>query len=107
MSLFQHKRVVKVNMADLNSEKESLAKFLSNHFKLESSPCLEGLELNNDDVSSYSLAEKVNKFLKSKGLNLTHWTSVSNNVVKINRFQKKKEKKNKHPVAPSTIKHGW
>jgi hypothetical protein len=29
-------------------------------------------------------------------------------VVKINRFKhEKKEKKNKHPVTASTIKHGW
>ncbi len=107
MLLFKHRSVVKINMADLDHEKESLAKFLSTHFKLASSANLEGLELNNDDVSSHSLAEMVNKFLKSKGFNLTHWVSVSNNVVKINKFQKKKDKKNKHPVAPSTIKHGW
>ena len=105
--LFKHKSIVRINMADLFNEKESLAKFLKAHFKLESSLNQEGLELNNDDVSSHSLAEMVNKFLKSKGFNLTHWVSVSNNVVKINRFQKKKDKKNKHPVAPSMIKHGW
>jgi len=105
--LFKHKSIVRISMADLSEEKENLAKFLSTHFKLESSQSLEGLDLNNDDVSSHALAKMVNKFISSKGFNLTHWVSVSNNVVKINRFNKKKEKKNKHPVTPSLIKHGW
>jgi hypothetical protein len=97
---------VKVNLADLRGEKESLAKFLLKHFKLNSSPNTEGLELN-DEVLSYALAKMVNKFLYSKRLNLTHWVSVENNVVKINKFNFKKEKKNKHPVTASTIRHGW
>ena len=100
--------VVKVDMADLDSEKENLANFLRNHSKLNSSITSEGLQLNMDDVSTYALARLVTKFVYRKNLNSTHWVDVKNNVVKINRFTHQKEvKKNKHPVTASTIKHGW
>jgi len=106
--LFKSKSAVKVDMADLDSEKENLAKFLLSQFKLNSSITSEGLELNMDDVSTYALARDVTKFVYHKNLNSTHWITVKNNVVKINRFKhSKKEKKNKHPTTPSTIKHGW
>jgi len=99
---------VKVDMADLDDEKENLANFLHNQFGLNSSITTEGLKLNMDEVSTYALARKVNKFVYRKNLNSTHWVTVEKDVVKINRFKhEKKEKKNKHPVTASTIKHGW
>jgi hypothetical protein len=54
------------------------------------------------------LARMVTKFVYRKNLNSTHWVTVENNVVKINRFKnQKKAKKNMHPTTPSIIKHGW
>ena len=100
--------VVKVNMTDLDGEKENLANFLLSQFKLNSSITPGGLELNMEDVSTYALARSVNKFVYRKNLNRTHWVTVENNVVKINRFNnQKKAKKNKHPTTASIIKHGW
>ena len=99
---------VKVEMNDLDSEKESLANFLHKHFKIDSSMNQEGLELKGAEVSTYELLRMVNKFVNSKGLNRTHWANVEGNAVKINRFKhENKEKKNKHPVTAATIKHGW
>ena len=99
---------VRVEMNDLDDEKESLANFLHKHFKLNSSSDRYGLELNGADVSTYELLRMVNKFVNSKGLNRTHWVNVEGNAVKINRFRHdKKEKKNKHALTASTIKHGW
>ena len=100
--------IVRVDVGDLDGEKESLASFLRSRFGLNSSVIREGLELKMDDVSTYALAREVNKFVYRKNLNSTHWVSVKNNVVTINRFKHKKEaKKNKHPTTASTIKHGW
>jgi predicted DNA-binding protein len=100
--------IVRVEMGDLDGEKENLAKFLQSQFKLNSSIVREGLELSMDDVSTFALARDVTKFVYRKHLNVTHWVDVKNNVVKINRFEHKKEiKKNKHPTTASTIKHGW
>jgi hypothetical protein len=94
--LFRHKSVVKVDMADLDGEKENLANFLRSHFKLNSSIIPKGLELNMDDVSTYSLARMVNKFVYHKNLNSTHWVTVENNSVKINKFKGTTKKKEKH-----------
>jgi len=99
---------VRVEMNDLDEEKESLVNFLQKHFKLNASPDRYGLELSGADVSTYELLRMVSKFVNSKGLNRTHWVNVEGNAVKINRFRhEKKEKKNKHAVTASTIKHGW
>lgn len=99
---------VRVEMPDLEGEKESLAGFLLKHFKLTSKPNQDGLELKADDVSSFELQRMVTKFVNSKKLNSTHFVAVENNAVKIKRFNhKKEEKKNKHPQTASTIKHGW
>ena len=106
--MFNSKISLKVEMNDLDCEKESLAYFLQKHFELKSSLNQNGLELNGADVSTFKLLKMVNKFLNSKKLNSTHWANVQGNAVKINRFnRKKKEKKSKHPVTASTIKHGW
>jgi hypothetical protein len=99
---------VRVEMPDLDSEKESLANFLLKHFKLKSVVISDGLELDGADVSTFELQRRVTKWVNSKKLNITHWAAVESNVVKIKRFNRKKEeKKNKHPQTAATIKHGW
>ena len=107
--LFKHKSVVKVDMADLDSEKANLANFLSSHFKLNSSITPKGLELNMDEVPAYSLAIMVKKFVYHKNLNTTHWVSVENNVVKIYKFKgtSKKKEKNKKSLPHKTITQTW
>jgi hypothetical protein len=99
---------VKIDVGDLDSEKENLANFLLSQFQLNSTIIREGLRLNMEEAPTYTLARMVTKFVYRKNLNNTHWVNVKNNVVKINRFKlEKKAKKNKHPTTPSTIKHGW
>jgi hypothetical protein len=94
--LFKHKSVVKVDMADLDSEKANLANFLNSQYKLNSTITPKGLELNMEDVPAYSLAIMVKKFVYHKNLNSTHWVAVENNVVKIYRFKGTPKKKEKH-----------
>ena len=95
-------------MSDLDEEKEGLANFLQKHFKLNYKVIHDGLELNGEEVSTFELQRMVNKFVNSKRLNLTHWVAVESNVVKIKKFNRKKEeKKSKHPQSVSTIRHGW
>jgi hypothetical protein len=106
--LFKHKSIVKVHMADLESEKEKLGEFLLNQFKLASKITTAGLELNMDNVPTYSAVIMVTKFIRHKNLSNKYWVSAENNVVKINKFKRqKKTKENKHPVTPSIIKHGF
>ena len=107
--LFKHKSVVKVDMADLGSEKTNLANFLSSQYKLNSTITPKGLELNMDDVPAYSLAIMVKKFVYHKNLNSTHWVSVENNVVKIYKFKgtTKKKEKHKKSIPHKTITQTW
>jgi hypothetical protein len=107
--LFKHKSVVKVDMADLDVEKENLANFLCSQFSLNSSITPKGLELNIEDVPTYSLATMVKKFVYHKNLNTTHWVTVENNVVKINRFKgtAKKKEKHKKSMPHQNITQSW
>jgi hypothetical protein len=106
--LFKHKNLVKVDMADLDGEKESLANFLLSQFKLNSSITPKGLELTAEDVPTYSLARMVNKFVYHKNLNRTHWVTVENNVVKINKFKgTAKKEKHKKSLPHQNITQSW
>ena len=107
--LFKHKSVVKVETADLDSEKANLASYLSSQFKLNSSITSKGLELNLEDVQISSLAVMVKKFVYHKNLNSTHWVSVENNVVKINRFKGTIKKKEKHAKSSphQSVTQSW
>ena len=107
--LFKHKSVVKVDMADLDTEKTNLANYLSSQFKLNSSITSKGLELNLGDVPISSLAVMVKRFVYHKNLNTTHWVSVENNVVKINKFKTttKKKEKTKKSGPSQTISQSW
>lgn len=105
---FKHNDELKVDLGDLQSEKENLSIFLRSHFKIDSSPSREGLKLNVEDVSPQELERIVNKFVYHRNLNSTHWVALERNVVKISRFKHpKKTKENKNPVSPSIITHGW
>jgi hypothetical protein len=100
--------VVKVDVGDLDGEKENLADFLHSQFSLNSKLTSWGLELNMEEASTFTVARGVTKFVYRKNLNGTHWVTVENDTVKINRFKHQKaEKKNKHPTTASTIRHGW
>jgi hypothetical protein len=107
--LFKHKNVIKVDMGDLDDEKEKLADFLRSQFKLNSSITPKGLEMNEDGVLSSSVAVMVKKFLSRKNLSNTHWVSIENNVVKINRFKRttKEEEKHKKSSPHQNITQSW
>jgi hypothetical protein len=107
--LFKHKNVVKVEMADLDAEKANLSNFLESKFNLKSSITSKGLELNTKDVQTYSLVRMVTKFLHHKNLNSTHWVSVENNEVKINKFKItcKIMEKHKKSTPHQSITQSW
>lgn len=95
-------------MGDLEKEQENLSNFLLSHFKIHSSTGYDGLRFEAQAVSPKELEKMVNKFVYHRDLNGTHWVALENTVVKINRFKPvKKIKKNKHPVSPNKISHGW
>ena len=106
--LFKHKSTVKVDMADLDNEKENLAIFLRNQFNLNTSIAPKGLELNGE-VTSCSAAIMVKKFLHRKNLDSTHWVTIENDVVKISKFKgtNKKKEKHKKSMPHQNITQSW
>jgi hypothetical protein len=107
--LFKRKSTVKVDMADLDGEKENLANFLQSHFKFNSIITSHGLEVSMDDPSAVSLARMVTKFVYHKNLNSSHWVTVENNVVKISKFKGGAKKKEKHDKSSphQNITQSW
>jgi hypothetical protein len=106
--LFKRNDQLKIDLGDLQNERENLLNFLRSHFNVDASPSREGLNLNAKAVAPQELERIVNKFVYHQNLNGTHWVALEENVVKINRFKhSKKTKENKNPVSPSTITHGW
>ena len=81
----------KVDIGDLENEKENLANFLRAHFRINSSVTRKGLELKMEDDSPRTLTRMVNKFVYRRKLNCTHCVTARKNVVKISRFNKPKK----------------
>jgi hypothetical protein len=74
--LFKHKDQLKVDLGDLQNEKENLSDFLHSHLKVDSTPSDEGLKLNAEDTSPQELERIVNKFVYHRNLNSTHWVAL-------------------------------
>lgn len=106
--LLERKSLVKVDLAELEEEKQNIVKFLNSQFKLNATANWEGFEFGDEEVSSQMLARLINKYIYRKNLNRTYWVTVDSDKVKIKKFQAiKKEKKNKHPYTAATIRTGW
>jgi hypothetical protein len=110
--LFGHKNKspneLKVDLGDLQSEKENLTSFLQLHLKVSVSQVEDKLRVDSEKVSVQELQHVVNKFVYHRDLNGTHWVSVEGSTVKINRFKpiKKKGKTKKEPPH-QTAAQSW
>lgn len=90
-------------------EKELLSTFL--HSTLNVDVALNGNKVSADSeqLSIEELKRLVNKFVYHKNLNRKYWVALEGSVVKINKFERSKQrgKRKKETTQPSTIKHGW
>ena len=110
--LFKHKdHQLKVDLGDLQGEKEKLASFLQTHLKITATPTKEGLTINPDDAQPTELKKAVTKFIYHQNLNSTHWVSIEPDCVKINKFKSGKKKpepkKQKKNQQHETITQSW
>jgi len=109
--LFKHKDQLKVDLGDLQSEKENLASFLHSHIKVDATQTKEGLTIKPGETLPLELERAVNKFIYHRNLNATHWVSLENDIVKINRFKhsnkKPTPKKQKKTPQHATITQSW
>jgi hypothetical protein len=109
--LFKHKGQLKVDLGDLQSEKDNLASFLHSRIKVDATRTNEGLTIKPEETLPLELKRAVNNFIYHRNLNVTHWVSLENDIVKINRFKdnKKKPKPKKQKKTPqhATITQSW
>ncbi len=110
--LFGHKnnpqKELRVDLGDLQNEKENLASFLQLHLKVSVSHVGDKLKVDSENASAQELQHVVTKFVYHQNLNGTHWVSVEGATVKINRF-KVIEKEEKHEKEPphQTAAQSW
>ena len=105
----KRKRKLKVDLGELEDERESLSNFL--RLKLKVAVTLSGNKVlvDSENLSSKELKRMVNKFVYHRNLMDKYWVALESDVVKINKFKRieKKEKRKKKGTPPSTVKHGW
>lgn len=103
------KRKLKVELGELEDERESLPNFLRVTLKVEVTCDGNNVLVDSEKSSPQELKNLVNKFIYHRHLNNKYWVALENNVVRIYRFKdvKKSGKRKKEAIPPSTIKHGW
>ena len=87
---------LRVDLGDLQSEKERLSSFLQLKLKVNVVPVGDELSVKSEKLYAQELQRVVTKFVYHRSLNSTHWVSVEGSTVKINRFKGAAKKKEKH-----------
>ncbi len=103
------KKKLKVDLSELEEERESLYTFLHSTFNVNMISNGNKMVVDSEKLSSQDLKKVVNKFVYRRNLNSKYWVALEDNVVKIHKLknvEKHKKRKKKIP-PPSTIKHGW
>jgi hypothetical protein len=94
--LFGHKNRLQIDLGDLQNEKERLSSFLQSNLNVSVDPAGTKLVLDSEKVSVLELQQVVTKYVHRHNLSRTHWVSVEDKTVKINRFKGHEKKKEKH-----------
>ena len=105
----RRKRKLKVDLGELEDERESLSNFLRLKLKVDVTSSGNKVLVDSENLSSKELKRMVNKFVYHQNLMDKYWVALESDVVKINKFKRseKEEKRKKKGTPPSTIRHGW
>jgi hypothetical protein len=105
----RRKRKLKVDLGELEDERESLASFLRSKLKVDVASNGNKVLVDSENLSPEELKKLVNKFVYRRNLMNKYWVALEGSVVKINKFKhaEKKEKRKSKGTPPSIIKHGW
>jgi hypothetical protein len=100
---------LKVEIGDLQEEKEHLTSFLQSHLKVPVTQDKDKLNVDSEKMSAQELQHAVTKFIYHRNLNSTHWVSIEEKTVKINRFKgaDKKKGKDKKEKPHQTAAQSW
>ncbi len=110
--LFGHKNKsqtgTKIDLGDLQNEKEKLAIFLQEHYKMSATEAQGELRIQPENIPASDVQHAVTKFIYHMNLNGTHWASLEGTTVKINRFKEEKKKKKAKKEPPhQTAVQSW
>ena len=105
----RRKKKLRVDLGELEDERESLASFLRSTLKVDVTSNDHNLLVYSAELSSQGLKRLVNKFVYHRNLNNKYWVALEGGGVKITRFKgvEKSQKRKTKGTPPSTIKHGW
>lgn len=103
------KKKLKVDLGELEDERESLSSFLRTTLKVEVTFDGNNVSVDSEKLSPQELKRLVSKFIYRRRLNNKYWVSLEGGAVEIRKFKgvKESEKRKKKVTPPSTIKHGW
>ena len=95
-------------MGDLQNEKECLSNFLQSNLNVSVALVENKLIVNSEKLSVLELQQVVAKYVYRHNLSRTHWVSVQDKTVKINRFMgAKKKEKYKKSTPHQNITQSW
>jgi len=100
---------LRVDLGDLQNEKEHLSSFLQLKLKVPVAPVGKKLTLNSEKLSAQELQRVVTKFVYHRNFSNTHWVAIEGTTVKINRFKGTTKKKEKHAksLPHQTAAQSW
>ena len=105
----RRKRKLKVDLGEMEDERESLSSFLHSKLKVDVTSSGNKVLVDSENLSPEELKRMVNKFVYHRNLMNKYWVALESSVVKIKTFNRSetKKKREKKGTPPSTIKHGW
>jgi len=103
------KKKLKVDLGELEDEREALSSFLRTKLEVETTSDGNNVLVDSQKLTLQELKRLVSKFIYHRHLNNEYWVALEGGAVRINKFKgaKKSEKRKKKVTPPSTIKHGW
>jgi hypothetical protein len=106
---FRSRRKLEVDLVELESEGESLSRFLRSRIKANVTLSGNKISIESEELPPQELKRLVTKFIYRGNLSNRYWVALENDEVKIYRFKavEKREKRKRETTPPSTIKHGW
>ncbi len=106
---WRRKKKLKVDLDELEDEKESLSSFLRSKLKVDVTSKGNKVWVDSENLSSKELKRLVNKFVYRRNLMNKYWVELEGDTVRINKFKhsEKHKKRKKKETTPSTISHGW
>ena len=107
--LFGSKNKLQIDLGDLKSEKETLANFLNSNLNVSAVSGGNKIILESEKLSAVELQQAVTKYIHRHNLSRTHWVSVKDRTIKINRFKilEKKKEKHKKNQPHQTLTQSW